>query len=220
MIIMAAIRINSVNGIAYKIFKNLNPDGTPTSITNTVTRLFQSTSSPSVPLGAAVAVADLRNDNTPDLVFAIYTSKGSGFPYTFKWTIAYDVQADGNPTSWSNVNEAEGIGDQVKDIGINISSNFTPEFREIILSAVDPNGLYFKWGQTFTYNGVGYFNTPLRTIPVTSVPAGLLGGGMDLVNFNGSAYELIELRRRPSASFFINVSTRRDESCYNADRSG
>lgn len=134
----------NINGISYKVFKNVSKDGIASSETSVVTKLlYPTTASSLAPLGGAVAVAKINNNNIPDFIFVTFTSMSSPTLYQYRYIIAYDINENGQPASWSDVfvvNGPHSNYELVKEIGAAVIDINNDGMNDLVLTAMIQNG--------------------------------------------------------------------------------
>jgi hypothetical protein len=186
---------NNINGIRYKVFMNVNQNGTATSVTIPVTKdLYPGFASPYAPTGGSVAVADINGNSQADFIFATYSTIAGANDYDFRYIIAYDINSVGQPTGgWSDVYVVTGINNRtepnrVRDIGINVVDVDGDNQKDIVLSATwhTGNGTVqnlYRVGKSVGINGAATWDNSMNAIrPAGSFPV----SGVTSVNGGGT----------------------------------
>ena len=120
--------------------------------------------------GAGIAVANIDKDPRPDLVVAVYDNPAG--LNNFRYKIGWNLSAGGAVTSWSNVTQVDGVGNEGQGAGVaitNLDSNPRPEmllmaydnpagpnnFRVKIGWNLNTSGIATSWSNFTSYSGVG-----------------------------------------------------------------
>lgn len=181
----------SVNGISYKIFRDVSPNGTPASTTASVTK-FLLTASSNAPTGGAIAIDNLNSNPRKDIIFVTYTSTGTGQPFAFRYIIGWDILDDGTATSWSGLTApftVTGVGNSgISDIGADIVDINHDGTKDLVLMAVDRTNrkMIYKVGFGLNSSGSADFSGAAKNFTVKyNTLYSSQGGGMDIGDLRG-----------------------------------
>lgn len=105
--------------------------------------------------GAGVLTANINSNSIPDIVLMAYDAPSG--PNQFTYQVGFDLDASGNPTSWSNVKVISGAGDYGAGADISVGDIDRNGVQDLILMAVDnPSGPnYFRYKVGFNINSNG-----------------------------------------------------------------
>ena len=167
LIFMAYNAPNGGNSFRYKVGRNVDQNGRAQAWSNTIT----------VPgvgdlgQGAGLGVTNLDNDPRPDLIFMAVDAPSG--PNQFRYKVAYNLRADGQPSRVGPTVVAQPVGDQADGGGAtlaNIDSDPRPDlllmvyddptgantYRYRVGYNLDANGVPLRWGSMVQHPGQGH----------------------------------------------------------------
>lgn len=195
LVVMTANRTSGkVNGMTYRVLKNVNTNVNSFTSTSTVINLMDGVNTSYVPRGAAIAVGSLNSDSKQDFVLVTYTSLSTIADFSWRYKVAFDINTGGAPTSYSVEQVVPGVGtDDVNSIGAalaDIDGDGTTEMILAVFHNTSPYTLEYKIGRNFNAT-TGAFTWDATTHTYNlGTNFGTIGGGIDLatVSSNESGY--------------------------------
>lgn len=145
LVLMTSYRSGNVNGVTFRVLKDVNANVTSFTSTNTVVNLMNGANDNYVPLGGAIAVGNVNGDaaGKQDFVLVTYTRLNSSDNYSWRYKIAYDIQDDGTPVSYSPEQALTGVGnDDIKEIGAALADINGDGSLELVLAAFHSTAPY------------------------------------------------------------------------------
>ena len=187
VVLMAVDDANGVDNFEYCIGWDLSSDGLPArwSGKKTAPGVGSSTQGD----GAGVAIGKINDNDIPDLLLMAIAKSESGSNCLW-WRIGWDLNASGEPTSWSesltsggNIVRAGGAGIDIADINGNErpdlvfyyiydeASTLPNELRYKVGLDLDHQGIPAQWGDTYLADAMGNSTQ---------------GGGVAVADLNGN----------------------------------
>lgn len=183
LLLMAYDAPNGGNTFRYKILYDLNPiSGLSTSESPMVTVAGVG----NVGEGAGVALQDIDNNGIPEIILMAYDAPSGG--NSFRYKIGWNPNNNGVATSWSNLIQANGVGNVGEGAGIafgNFDSNPRPD---MILMAEDaPSGQnQFRYYVGWNVNTSGVASSFSSLQLVTGLANVSNGAGVCVTNLDGN----------------------------------
>ena len=137
--------------------------------------------------GAGVAIANIGGTSRPDIVLMGYDAPNSS--NTFRYRVGYDLNASGNPTSWSSIRTVSGVGHIGEGASIAIGNIGGDSRPDLVLMAYDaPDGantFRYKIGYDLSSSGNARSWTSTKTI--SGVGHIGEGAGVAIANIDGNS---------------------------------
>jgi len=167
MVLMAYDNPAGANNFRYKIGWNLSNSGNATSWSNYI----QVNGVGDEGSGAGIAIADINNNGTDDIVLMACNQNGRD---DFRYRIGWDINNSGVATSWTaNYIQVTGVGHNIQGADIVLADvNFDDELDMILMAYDNPNqwnnyrykigwsiqnnGRATDWSRYYMIKGMGY----------------------------------------------------------------
>jgi len=171
------------NHFRYMIGWDLNTDGNPSSWSSSIHSPYMGSY---FNAGGGAAVADLNGNGTLDLLLmGIDDPDGANH---FRYMIGWDIDTDGNPSSWSSVIQSPAIGNKTAGGGTAIADINGNGGLDLLLMAIDdPEGANKFWymiGWDVDTNGNP--TSWSSTIHSPAIGNKTAGGGAAIADINGN----------------------------------
>jgi hypothetical protein len=134
MFVMANDNPAGPNFYKYKVLYDLNSTGVASSssvIKSIPTGLNEVA-------GSGMAIADIDRNGIPDLVLMSYDDPSG--PNSFVYKIGWNLNSNGDPTSWSSNIVVSGVSDLAQGAGLAIADIDNNGILDIVLMALNPPG--------------------------------------------------------------------------------
>jgi hypothetical protein len=136
--------------------------------------------------GGGAAIVDLNGNGIPDVV--IMSNDAPSGPNYFKYQVGFDLNAQGNATSWSNIKVISGVGDLAEGANVAIGDIDRNGVLDILLMAYDaPSGAnWFKYKIGYNLNGNGDASSWGNMIQVSGLGDKGEGAGVTLTDLDNN----------------------------------
>jgi hypothetical protein len=136
--------------------------------------------------GGGAAITNLNGNASPDLI--IMTNDAPSGPNFFKYQVGFDLNAQGNPATWSNIKVISGVGDFAEGANIAIGDIDRNGIPDILLMAYDaPSGAnWFKYKIGFNLNANGDAASWSNMIQISGLGDSGEGAGVTLTDLDNN----------------------------------
>lgn len=134
--------------------------------------------------GGGMSIGDINNNGIEDIIFATYQDAGANGPNDYKYRIGWDIDAEGNPKSWSDVKRIDGTGWEGRGASVALFKPTTAgEPTRVAFVNLDPApDIRIKYG---TINANGDYSES-AFFPTPSFGALAYGVGVELYDIDGN----------------------------------
>ena len=178
------------NTFRYRVVYNINDDGTYEKLSNV--KGFVSVGGENSQ-GGGIAVADINNNDRPDLIFMHVDNPSGG--NTYRYRIGYDIDSNGDISRWSDVKGYQNVGgDETQGggavvVGSSVSDMNCNGKPDIVFMVVDnpegDNSFKFIVGYDLDSNGNVQKWETIRS-PISAGSWDSAGGGVAITDINGN----------------------------------
>jgi len=162
IILMAYDAPSGPNQFRYQVGFDLNVFGNATSWSN----IKYISGVGDIGEGADLALGDVDRNGTLDLILMAYDAPSG--PNYFKYKVGFNLNSNGDATSWSGMIQTSGLGNLGEGAGVSLTDLDHNGLLDIVLMAYDapsgPNFIKYKVGYNLSTSGVASTWTSGTTI--------------------------------------------------------
>lgn len=140
--------------------------------------------------GAGMALADLNQNNLPDLVLMAYDAENG--LNTFRYRVGKDLDANGRTRNWSGMTIVDGVGQPADGAGMAIGDYNKNGLPDMLLMAYLSNGATPSFRYKIGFDLDAYGNASTWTDVLETTGTGDQAEGADVILYDLNHDELLE----------------------------